>query len=118
MVRSPRKPPCGVSSGVYTLRPTATSTLLTQTQLRKSQAPGPSKSNSLKAVRSTMPTLSRMARCSALVMGLHQRASHSCWRGWQASGYFSIRPALLSYHCGRSQPRASKNTAPNASSRA
>jgi hypothetical protein len=118
IVRSPRKPPCGVSSGVYTLRPTGTSTLLTHIRSRNAHARGPSKSNWLNAVRSTMPTLSRICRCSALVIGLHHRASHSCSRGAHASGNFSARPALDSYHCGRSQPRASKNTAPRASSRA
>ncbi len=65
-----------------------------------------------------MPTLSRIARCSALVIGDHHRASHSWARGTFACGYFSKSAALEAYHCGRSQPRASKNTAPSASSRA
>ena len=33
-----------------------------------------------------MPTLSRICRCSALVIGDHQRASHSCWRGLHGLG--------------------------------
>ena len=117
MVRSPRNPPPGVSNGVYTERPTATSTLFTQTYCKKSTTPGPSKSNSLNAVRSTMPTDSRICMCSALVIGDHQRASHSCSRGAHTSGNLSTSFAFDANHCGRSQPRASKNVAPSASSR-
>ena len=55
---------------------------------------------------------SRIARCSALMIGDHQRASHSCSRGITASPYFSSRGALDSYHHGRSHPTVSKKTAP------
>ncbi len=47
------------------------------------------------------------------MIGLHQRASHSCSRGMTASPYTSSRSALDSYQCGRSQPAASKNFAPS-----
>ena len=43
----------------------------------------------------------------------HQRASHSCSRGITRSPYSSSRAALDSYQNGRSQPAASKNTAPS-----
>ena len=65
------------------------------------------------AVRSMTPAASRIRRCSALMIGLHQRASHSCSRGITASPYSSTRPALVSYQNGRSQPTVSKNTAPS-----
>ena len=52
-----------------------------------------------------MPACSRIARCSALMIGDHQRASHSAPRG--STPYFSTSGALASYHCGRSQPTAS-----------
>ena len=39
------------------------------------------------AVRSMTPAASRIRRCSALMIGLHQRESHSCSRGITASPY-------------------------------
>ena len=66
-----------------------------------------------------MPARSRIARCSALMIGDHQRASHSALAaGDRASPYFASSGALDSYQCGRSQPAVSKKTAPSASSRA
>ena len=59
------------------------------------------------------PAASRIRRCSALMIGLHQRESHSCSRGITASPYCSTRPALDSYQSGRSQPAVSKKTAPS-----
>ena len=59
-----------------------------------------------------MPAVSRIRRCSALMIGDHQRASHSCSRGITRSPYSATRAALDSYQNGRSQPAASKNTAP------
>ena len=52
-----------------------------------------------------MPTFSRRARCSASMIGDHQRLSHSVSRS--AMPYFSTSGALCSYHWGRSQMRAS-----------
>src|SRR3981081_3159249 len=66
----------------------------------------------VKAERSKIPARSRMARCSALMIGDHQRASHSALRRVTRSPNSSSRSALDSYHCGRSQPAASKKTAP------
>ena len=47
------------------------------------------------------------------MIGDHQRESHSAWRGMTRSPYSASRPALASYHNGRSQPAASKKTAPS-----
>ena len=44
-----------------------------------------------KATRSTIPTPSRMARCSALMIGEDQRPSHSAWRGMTRSPYVATR---------------------------
>ncbi len=65
-----------------------------------------------------MPARSRMARCSALMIGDHQRASHSCSRGITASPYSPSSASLDAYQNGRSQPAVSKNTAPAAFSAA
>ena len=65
------------------------------------------------AVRSMTPAASRIRRCSALMIGLHQRESHSCSRGITASPYCSSRSAFDSYQCGRSQPAVSKKNAPS-----
>ena len=65
------------------------------------------------ADRSMTAAASRIRRCSALMIGLHHRESHSCSRGITASPYSSRRPALDSYQNGRSQPAVSKNTAPS-----
>ncbi len=48
-----------------------------------------------------------------MMIGLHQRESHSCSRGITASPYSSSRPAFDSYQNGRSQPAVSKKTAPS-----
>ena len=53
-----------------------------------------------------MPTRSRMARCSALLIGDHQRASHSAGRS--STPYSSTSAALDVYQCGRSHPPAWK----------
>ena len=54
-----------------------------------------------------MATRSRMAKCSALMIGDHQRESHSASRRLMRSPYSSSSPAFDSYHCGRSQPAPS-----------
>ncbi|CAB5021852.1 unannotated protein [freshwater metagenome] len=117
MVRSLLNPPFGLSTGVYTTLPTATSIWRIAVRCTTSRAAGPTTSKIAKAVRSTRPAVSRICRCSALMMGDHQRASHSAVRGITASPNFSTRPALLSYQKGRSQPTVSKNSAPRAFSR-
>ena len=80
---------------------------------RRRAPPGPVMSKMQNADRSITAAASRMRRCSALMIGLHQRASHSCSRGITASPYSSRRPALDSYQNGRSQPAVSKKTAPS-----
>ena len=87
--------------------PMATSHCATQVCCTDARAPGPVMSKIENAVRSITPAFSRIARCSALMIGLHQRESHSCSRGITASPYFSTRSALDSYHQGRSQPTVS-----------
>jgi hypothetical protein len=66
------------------------------------------------ADRSTIPTRSRIARCSALMIGDHQRDSHSAARGMTRSPYSSRSGLFALYQYGRSQPAASKNSAPSA----
>ena len=56
------------------------------------------------AVRSTMPTSSRIARCSAFWIGDHQRRSHSCSRS--STPYFATSAAFDSYQWGRSHSPA------------
>ena len=87
--------------------PTATSHCATHVRCTDSSAPGPSMSKTQNADRSITPAASRIRRCSALMIGLHQRASHSCSRGITASPYSSRRCALDSYQCGRSHPAVS-----------
>ena len=93
--------------------PTATSHWDTQVCCTDSSAPGPVMSKMQNAVRSITPAASRIRRCSALTIGLHHRESHSCSRAITASPYTSSKPELDSYHCGRSQPTASKKRAPS-----
>ena len=52
------------------------------------------------------------------MIGDHQRASHSASRRPTRSPNSSSSGAFDSYHCGRSQPAASKKTAPSSRSRA
>ncbi len=52
------------------------------------------------------------------MIGDHQRVSHSASRRPTRSPYSSSSGAFDSYHCGRSQPAASKKTAPSSCSRA
>src|SRR6266849_3003590 len=66
IVRSDLNPPCGLSSGVYTLRPTGTSICRSATPCTALSAPGPVMSKIVKAERSKMPARSRIARCSAV----------------------------------------------------
>ena len=93
--------------------PTATSHCATQVRCTVSRAPGPTMSKIQNADRSITPAASRIRRCSALMIGLHQRESHSCSRGITASPYSSRRSAFDSYQCGRSQPAVSKKKAPS-----
>src|SRR5476651_2589363 len=72
----------------------------------------------VKAERSKIPARSRMERCSALMIGDHQRLSHSAERRVTLSPNSSSKGALESYHWGRSQPAASKKVAPSSRSRA
>ena len=83
----------------------------------RASAPGPETSKIANAERSKIPARSRIARCSALMIGDHQRASHSASRRPTRSPYSSSSGAFDSYHCGRSQPAASKKTAPSSCSR-
>ncbi len=71
-----------------------------------------------KADRSTIPTRSRIARCSALMIGDHQRDSHSASRGMTRSPYSASSFSFEAYQNGRSQPAVSKKTAPSSRSRA
>ena len=75
------------------------------TRCTDSSAPGPTTSNTQKAVRSNIAARSRIARCSALMIGDHQRESHSASR--PSTPYSSTSPAFDSYQCGRSQPAVS-----------
>jgi hypothetical protein len=70
------------------------------------------------AVRSNIAARSRIARCSALMIGDHQRASHSASRGLTRPSKSASSFSLEAYQCGRSQPAASKKTAPSSCSRA
>ena len=74
-------------------------------------------SKTQKAVRSNIATRSRMARCSALMIGDHQRESHSASRPFTWSANSSSSGSFDAYQCGRSQPAASKNTASSSRSR-
>ncbi len=107
IVRSAFTPPAGFRSGVYTTRPTGTSICFTAIRCTTSSAAGPLTSMMAKADRSTIATRSRMARCSALMIGDHQRASHSAWRGITRSPYSSSSGRLDSYQNGRSHPAVS-----------
>ena len=98
IVRSDLKPPCGLSTGVYTLRPTGTSICRSATPCTDASAPGPMMSKIVKAERSKMPARSRIARCSALMIGDHQRDSHSAVRRVTRSPNSSSSEALDSYH--------------------
>src|SRR5664279_3387779 len=82
-------------------RPTATFACATTMLCTASSAEGPTTSKIANAVRSMMPARSRIARCSALMIGDHQRASRSCSRGITWSPYSSSRGAFDSYHIGR-----------------
>ena len=62
------------------VRPIGDSMRFTHSRSRKASAPGPVTSKSANGDASTMPARSRSARCSARVIGDHQRASHSCGR--------------------------------------
>ncbi len=58
-----------------------------------------------------------MARCSALMIGDHQRDSHSALRSISRPAYRSSSAALQAYQFGRSHPAVSMNTAPSSTSR-
>ena len=70
-----------------------------------SKAPGPTTSKTQNAVRSKIAARSRMARCSALMIGDHQRESHSASRS--ATSNSSTSGPFDAYQCGRSQPAVS-----------
>ena len=69
IVRSDLKPPVSERTGVYTTRPTLTSIWRIATFWTDARAPGPTMSKRANAERSKMPADSRMARCSALMIG-------------------------------------------------
>ena len=117
IVRSDLKPPFGESTGVYTLRPTGTSIWRSATPCTALSAPGPVMSKIVKADRSNIPARSRIARCSALMIGDHQRDSHSAVRRVIRSPNSSSKEAFDSYQNGRSQPAASKKNACSSRSR-
>ena len=117
IVRSDLNPPLWLSTGVYTTRPAGTSVWRSAEHCTDASAPGPTMSKIVNADRSNSPARSRIARCSALMMGDHQRDSHSAVRRLIRSPNSSSSGAFDSYHCGRSQPAASKNTAPSSRSR-
>src|ERR1700677_2404855 len=68
-------------------------------------AAGPGTTKKANAARGTIAQVSRIARCSALTTGDHQRESHSAVR--PSTWYFSSSPAFDSYQNGRSQPAVS-----------
>ena len=51
------------------------------------------------------------------MIGDHQRDSHSASRGMTRSPYSASRRSFVPYQYGRSQPAASKNSAPSSFSR-
>ena len=106
-VRSARKPPLSSSHEVYTTRPTGRSICATDSVCTASSAAGPDISSTANADRSIMAQASRMARCSALMTGDHQRDSHSAERSISRPAYFSSNPELEAYQNGRSQPAVS-----------
>jgi hypothetical protein len=106
-VRSARNPPLESSQEVYTTRPTGTSSCATDSVCTASSAAGPDTSKTAKADRSTSAQASRMARCSALMTGDHQRDSHSPGRSISWPAYRSSSGEFTSYQNGRSQPAVS-----------
>ena len=64
-------------------------------------------SKTANAEMSIIATRSRIARCSALMIGDHHRDSHSASRGITRSPYSSSNGLFDSYHQGRSQPAVS-----------
>ena len=65
------------------------------------------------AVRSNIAARSRIARCSALMIGDHQRDSHSASRRVIRSPNSSSSFSFDAYQWGRSHAAASKKTAPS-----
>jgi uncharacterized protein YfiM (DUF2279 family) len=106
-VRSARNPPFSSSQEVYTTRPAGTSSWATDSVCIASSAAGPDTSKMAKADRSTRAQASRMARCSALTTGDHQRDSHSAGRSISWPAYRSSRFSFTPYQNGRSQPAVS-----------
>ena len=64
-------------------------------------------SRTANADRSTSAAASRMAKCSALMTGDHQRDSHSADRSISRPAYRSSSGSLDAYQNGRSQPTVS-----------
>src|ERR1700677_45021 len=100
-VRSATKPPAELRNEVDTTPPSCP----TASDCTPASAPGPDTSKMANADRSTIAQVSRIARCSALTTGDHQRESHSAVR--PSTWYFSSSPAFDSYQNGRSQPAVS-----------
>ena len=97
-------------------RPTRLSIWLAARRWRVARAPGPASSNLANGVMSNIATRSRVTACSAAIVGDHSRASQP-QRDAPFTSRRSSSPALASYHCGRSQPAASKKAAPSSSCR-
>ena len=93
---------------MYTTRPTGTSSCATDSVCTASSAAGPDTSKTAKADRSTSAQASRMARCSALMTGDHQRDSHSAGPLHQPARVpVKQRVRSTPYQNGRSQPAVS-----------
>ena len=113
-VRSARNPPSSSSHEVYTTRPTATFSCATDRFCTASSAAGPHTSSTAKADRSTRPQASRMARCSALMTGDHQRDSHSAGRSISRPAYRSSRPRSRRTRTAAPSRRSRRRTRPSA----
>lgn len=94
---------------MYVTEPTDLSTLPVVSPSRKAAAPRPPTSSRLRAVMSYIATVSRVACASAPTTGDQYCAAQSLGVGMLRP---STSPALASYHCGRSQPFASRKNAP------
>ncbi len=109
-VTSLRMPPSWSRSSVYVTEPTDLATLPVHSRSRNSPAPRPLTSSRLRAVMSYIATVSRVVWASAATMGDQYRAAQSLGVTMERP---STRPALASYHWGRSQPFASRKKAPS-----
>ena len=112
-VRSHLIPPLGVSIEVYVMLPTGLFMRFVASRSNAPSAPAPAISNLANGVMSNIATRSRAATCSAATVGDHSRAAQPV-RSAPLTVSESSKPSLASYHCGRSHPAFSKNTASSA----